>query len=39
MLGGSGGELTSRILKIQKRVIRLMAGVNPVTFADKYSRN
>jgi hypothetical protein len=27
-----GGELTSRILRIKKRVIRLMAGVNPVTF-------
>jgi hypothetical protein len=29
--GGSGGELTSRILRIKKRVIRLMAAVNPVT--------
>jgi hypothetical protein len=26
--GGAGGELTSRILGIQKRVIRSMAGVN-----------
>jgi hypothetical protein len=28
---GSGGELISRILRIQKQVIRLLAGVNPVT--------
>ena len=28
---GAGGELTSRILRIQKRVIRSMAGVNPGT--------
>jgi hypothetical protein len=27
----SGCELTSRIFRIQKRVIRLMTGVNPVT--------
>jgi hypothetical protein len=27
-LGGAGGELTSRILRIQKQVIRSMAGVN-----------
>jgi hypothetical protein len=31
MLGEGGGELTSRILRVQKQVIRLMAGVNPVT--------
>ena len=29
--GGAGGELTSKILQIQKRVIRLIAGVNPRT--------
>jgi hypothetical protein len=29
--GFQGGELTSRILRIQKQVIRLMAAVNPVT--------
>jgi hypothetical protein len=29
--GGSGGELTLRILRIEKQVIRLMAAVNPVT--------
>jgi hypothetical protein len=28
---GSGGELTSWILRIQKQVIRLMAAVIPVT--------
>ena len=31
MLGGAGGELTSKILGIQKRVMRLIAGVNPRT--------
>jgi hypothetical protein len=29
--GGSGSELTSWILEIKKRVIRLMAALNPVT--------
>jgi hypothetical protein len=31
MLGCSEGELTPRILRIKKRMIRLMAAVNPVT--------
>jgi len=39
MLGGAGGELTSKILRIQKRVIRLIAGLNPRTPADNCSRN
>jgi len=29
--GGAGGELTAKILRIKKRVIRLIAGVNPRT--------
>jgi hypothetical protein len=29
--GGAGDELTSKILRIQKQVIRLIAGVNPRT--------
>ena len=29
--GGAGGLLTSKILRIQKRVIRLITGVNPRT--------
>jgi hypothetical protein len=30
-LGGVGGELNSKIFKLQKRVIRVMAGVNSKT--------
>jgi len=29
--GGGGGELTSKILRIQKQVVRLIAGINPRT--------
>jgi len=36
---GSGGELTSEILGIQKQVIRLITGVNQEPPADNCSRN
>jgi len=37
--GGAGGELTARILRVQKLVIRSMVAVSTEHLADSYLRN